>query len=280
MFGVLVFASCKTSQKITRYEKLRPLSTNRLIKNIEENAFEYTGLDIKRIACVYETPGNKTSFRATVTSGYDKNILVTISKLNLPVARLLLTPDSVKMVNYMQRSYFLGDYSYLQQKTGVEINFRMIQSILANDVFSYRKDEKDNDYREFVSYSDSGMYILQSVKNRKLEKIYRKGKDDKVDRYLKKLDEDNFVVQYLYIDPETFKIRKLVMDDIGEARNVKVNFDEFTGVENQLYPGSIDVHFKSPENDLRIKVKLSKFSLEDNPDINFKIPEKYKPANM
>lgn len=279
IFGLLILASCKTTKTITTFEKLKPISTNRLIKNIEENAFEYKGLDIKRIACVYETPDSKTSFRATLSSKLDDHIQVTISKLNLPVARILLTPDSVKMINYLQKTYYLGDYSYIEKMLGAAVDFQVVQSILTNDVFSYRQDEKDNDFKEFSSYADSGVYVLQSLNNRKLDKISRKGKDDKIDRYLKKLDEESFIVQYLYVDPKTFKVRKILMDDVTEGRKVTVNFDEFTPVENQLYPGSIDIHLTSRENDMKMKIKLSKFSLDPDQSINFNIPEKYKLAN-
>ena len=279
VFATLVLASCKTAKTVTTYEKLRPISTNRLIKNMEENAFEYEGLDIKRISCSYETPDTKMSFRATLSSRYNKDLLVTISKLNLPVARLYLTPDSVKMINYLQKTYFVGDYSYLEKVISVGIDFQVIQSILSNDPFSYRKDEKDYDYREFQSYADSGVYVLQSLKNRKLDKIGRKNKDEKVDRYLRKVDEESFIVQSLYVDPKSFKIRKILIDDKTGGRSATVDFGDFTEVEKQLYPGSIDLHFKSTENDIQLKVKLAKFSLDPNPDINFNIPERYKPAN-
>ncbi|WP_372774554.1 DUF4292 domain-containing protein [Mangrovibacterium sp.] len=277
--ALLVLASCKSTKNIVSYEKLKPISTNRLIKNVEENAFQYEGLDIKRIACVYETPDSKTSFRATLSSRVDDFIQVSISKLNLPVARVLLTPDSVKMINYLQKTYFIGDYSYLEKAVGAAIDFQTVQSIISNDVFSYRNDEKDKDYKEFVSYSDSGVYVLQSLKNRKLDKINRKGKEDKVERYLKKLDEESFIVQYLFVDPKTFKIKQVVMDDVSEERKVAVRFDDFAPVENQLYPESIDIRFTSQDSDMKMKIKLSKFSLNPDTDLNFKIPEKYEPAN-
>ncbi len=255
------------------------MSTNKLIRNIEENSFNYTSLDVKRIACQYETPDNKTSFRATLKSVKDNHILLTFSKMNVPVGRLLLTPDSVKMINYLNKSYFIENYNYLEKFISADVDFGVVQSIISNDVFSYRDDSKDNDFKEFVSYTDSGMYVLQSLKNRKLGKIVRKGKDDKIDRYLKKLDEDDFLVQYLYVDPKTFKIRKVVLDDKSNDRKVVVDFDEFELVDGQLYPGSIGLHFTSLDNDLSMKIKLSKFSTGNDPEINFNIPEKYKRVN-
>ena len=260
-------------------EKVRPISTNRLIKKVEEKSFDYKMLSIKRIACQYEGPNDKTSFRANLKSEKDKQILVTLSKINVPVARLYLTPDSVKMVNYLNKTYLNEDYQYLSDFVNADLDFETVQAIINNEAFSYRDNEHDNDFKEFVSYIDSGMYVLQSIKNRKLNKVLKKGKEDKVDRYLKKLDEEDFIVQHLYIDPKTFKIRKIVLDDQSNERKVTVDFSEFVNVEKQLYPGSIDIHFASPEKNLSMKIKLSKFSMEKDQSFNFNIPEKYDRMN-
>ncbi len=277
IISALIFglASCKAPKTITT-EKVRSISTNRLIKSIEENAFEYDWLSIKRIACQYETPDDKTSFRANLKTEKDKRILLVFHKLNVPVGRLLLTPDSVKLINYLDKNYLLKDYDFLSNVVNAELNFDVVQSVLSNTPFSYRDDPRNNDYKEFVSYIDSGMYVLQSLKNRKLTKIEKKGKEDKIDRYLKKLDEENFIVQSLYVDPFTFKIRKIILDDRSNNRKVDIEFSNFTEVENQLYPENIDIYFESPSNSLKMKVKLSKFSLEEESNFNFRIPERYK----
>ncbi len=232
-------------------------------------------LAIKRIICQYEGPDEKASFRANLKSEKDKQILLTISKINIPLARLLLTPDSVRMVNYLKKEYLEEQYDYLSELVNMKLDFELVQSIISNDAFSYRDDPNDNDFREFVSYIDSGMYILQSVKNRKLDKIEQKGKEHKIGRYLNKLGEDDFIVQYLFVDPKTFKIRKIVLDDQSNNRKVTVNFSDFEKVGRQLYPGNIDIHFASPEKDLSMKIKLSKFSTEKNQSFNFNIPDKY-----
>lgn len=272
---LLVISSCKTPKKIVTTGKVKPISTNRLIRKVAENSFDYDMLAIKRIACQFEGPNGKTSFRANLKSEKDKQILVTLSKINVPLARIYLTPDSVKMVNYLNKNYLEEDYGYLSNFVNADLDFEMVQAILSNEAFSYRDDERDNDFKEFVSYADSGMYILQSFKNRKLNKILEKGKDEKIDRYLKKLDEDDFIVQHLYIDPTTFKIRKIVLDDQTNRRKVTVDFSDFVSVDKQLYPGDIDMHFTSPEKDLSMKIKLSKFSTDKDQSFKFNIPEKY-----
>jgi hypothetical protein len=271
---VFAFTSCKTTKLVT-IEKVKPISTNRLIKKIEDNSFDYDMMAIKRIACQYEGPNDKTSFRANLKSEKDKRMLLTLSKINVPIARLYLTPDSVKMVNYLDKSYLREDYDYLSDFVNADLDFEMIQSIISNEAFSYRDSERDNDFKDFVSYIDSGRYVLQSLKNRKLNKILRKGKEDKIDRYLKKLDEDDFVIQRLFVDPKTFKIQKIELDDQSNNRKVTVDFSEFEKVNRQLYPGDIDIYFASPKKELSIKIKLSKFSTDKDQSFNFNIPDRY-----
>ena len=92
---------------------------------------------------------------------------------------------------------------------------------------------------------------------------------------MNKLGEDDFIVQHLYIDPKTFKIRKIVLNDQSNSRKVTVDFSDFEKVDRQLYPGNIDILFASPEKDLSMKIKLSKFSTEKDQSFNFNIPDKY-----
>ena len=273
---VLAVASCKAPKTLTT-ERLKPISTNRLIRNVEENAFDYKNFDIKRISCQYETPNEKTSFRAGLESVKDKYILVSLSKINLPVARLLLTPDSIKMINYFEKTYSVTDYSLLNKFFNTNVDFNVIQSILTNNIFSYHDDQRDQDFREFVTYADSGLYLLQSAKNRKLEKIERKRKEEKIERYLKKLDEENMIIQSLYIDPVHYKIRRIVLDDRAEKRILNISFSEFQSVGNYLYPGDIQIRFTGPGDFVSLKVKMSKFSTQSTAqDLSFKIPERYK----
>lgn len=274
LFG---FASCKTAREVT-VERVRPISTNKLIRKVEENSFDYKYLNIKRIVVQYDGHDEKTSFRASLKSEKDKQLQVSISKLNFPVARMHLTPDSVKLVNYMEKSYLLEDYDFLSGFVNADLDFEMVQAVISNEAFSYRDDPRDNDFKDFVSYTESGMYILQSLKRRKLTKIAKKGGEEKMDRYLNKLNEENFIVQQLYIDPKTFKIRKILLDDQSNQRTATINFSEFEKVNGQLYPGSIDIKFASQEKDLSIKIKLSKFSTEKD-SFSFNVPEKYSRVN-
>jgi len=281
-YKILVFAilcagmlSCKSSREIFRDANLKPIGTNRLIKSMEDSAFNYEEMELSHISCQYESKTQNVSLRGTVKAANDKAILLSFNKMNVPVGKLLLTPDSIKFINYIGKTYFTNSFSYLGSSLNLDVDFETVNAILSNNAFSYRDDKHNNDFREFTSEIDSGMYVLKSIKERKLNKVMRKGRDRKIDRFLKKLDENQFILQTLYIDSK-FKLRKVILDDQFNKRMGIISFSDFMKVDKQTYPGEIDLQFISPKDNVRMKIKIGKVSMGKNQNYNFKVPDRYE----
>jgi len=279
---IFTFFSCKTQSVITTTAPvhIKDLSTRKIIKNINNSALESEGLSIKKITCLCETPEKKFSFRVNLKMNTGYYILLFASKMSLPVAKIMMTPDSVKVINYFNKNYSLSDYSYLNSLAGTDIDYSMIQSIFNNDIFSLGED--DNQYKDFISYADSGYYVLKSLNTRKLDRIFKRNRKERIDRILKRKDDDVFVVQSVYVNPVTFKIQKIILDDRINNKLLTINFSDFRQIKpGEIYPGQIDFYYKTPFNFLKVKMKLSKISVEniseaeEMNDPSFKIPEKY-----
>jgi hypothetical protein len=269
------FSSCKTTREILKHD-IKPLSTQKLLKNIEENSLGYENLSISRINCQFTGNQSKTSFRISLKAVKDQKILASITKLNIPVGRVLLTPDSVIYVNYIERNYFVDDYTFLSNFLNIDLDFYTIQSIISNSAFSYRNDEKDKDFRAFNTSVESGMYVLQSEKEKKVFKMEEKGKTGKIDRRLKRLDDNALILQKMYFNPTNFALTKLLIEDKTNHRKMEMNFDEFVKVLNKDYPGTIDMSFVSESDNILLKVRMSGFSTDKIDPINLEIPEKYQ----
>ncbi len=272
--GAIIY-SCKGPEKIA-VTKVRPMSTGRLIKRVEQNAFSSKYLTIKRINCLYENGGNKTSFKANLRSIRNKKIVVSFSKLNIPVGRVILTPDSVVYINYIDKDYFVDDYSYLSNILNIGLNFEKVQLILSNNIFSYRNDPKERDFKNFISDVEGSMYIVKSYKNRKLNKINLKGKTKKIERMLKRLDEDALVLQTVYIEPGSFNLVKIKIEDKSNKRLMKMDFDDYSKVGEYDYPGLISVKFISPEGNISIRIRMAGFSTGKINNLDITIPKRYE----
>lgn len=203
-------------------------------------------------------------------------ILVSISKLNIPVGRVLLTPDSVKYVNYIDRNYFTDDYSYLSSFLNIDLDFASIQSIISNNAFSYRNDPRNKDFKNFESYIESGMYVLQSEKEKKIDKLEEKARPGKIERRLKRLDDNALILQKMYFNAANFTLSKLLIEDKTNVRKMELNFDEFVEIEEKDYPGYMSMNFISDDQEVNLTVRMSGFSTERLESQSFDIPEKYQ----
>ena len=277
LFLIIVFgfSSCKTSREIPNVN-IKPIGTNKLLKNIAENSLVYESLSISRINCQFNSNQTKTSFKISLKAIKDKQILAAISKLNIPVGRVLLTPDSVVYVNYIERNYFVDDYTFLSNFLNIDLDFSTIQSILSNSAFSYRNDEKDKDFKTFITSVENGMYVLQSEKERKVFKMDEKGKTGKIERRLKRLDDNALILQKMSFNPSNFALIRLLIEDKTNNRKMEMNFDEFEKVLNKDYPGAIDVSFTSETENIALKLRMSGFSTEKLESLNLEIPQKYQ----
>lgn len=262
---LLVLSSCKTTRVATTSKAVvKPMSTVKLIRNIENNTFDYQYLSIKKINCQFDNGRMSASFKASLQAERDEQITLMLSKLNFPVARVWLTPDSVKFISYLENSYFLEDYAFLSDRMGMNLDFNLVNAIISNDVFSL-DNRTDQDYESSV---ENGLYVLRSVRN--IDNV-----QGKPSRRLRKGEGQGSVYQTLYIDPQTFKIQNLNLEDARNARKVTIDFSDYTPVGKQLYPGEIQLSLVSPENNMQMKIKLSNFSLEKEKGVRFKVPEKF-----
>jgi len=273
-----LLSSCRTARKIPT-AAIKPISAGKLLKRVEQNSFDYEYFTIKRISCQFSNNDKNTNFSINLKTLRDEKILVSISKLRVPVGRVMLTPDSIKYVNYIDHNYFIDDYSYLSDFLNIDLDFATIQSIISNNAFSYRNDAKNKDFRNFKSFVEDGMYVLQSEKTKKIFKIEKKskiGKTGKVERRMKRLDDEALILQKMFFNPENFDLKELIIDDKTNNRTMNMKFYNFVEVQNNDYPGVIETSFNSGKNEVKLKLKMSGFSTDKINSFNIKIPKKYE----
>lgn len=274
---VLWLSSCRTARELPT-AAVKPMSTGKLLKKIEQNTLDYEYLTIKRISCQFSNNDKKTNFIINLKTLKDEKILVSISKLRVPVGRVLLTPDSVKYVNYIDHNFFVDDYSYLSSFLNIDLDFATVQSIVSNNAFSYRNDAKNKDFKTFKSFVENGMYVLQSEKTKKIFKMEKKskvGKTGKIERRMKRLDDEALIIQKMYFSPANFALTELIINDKTNDRIMNMKFNNFVEVQKKDYPGVIDMSFNSEQNEVKLKLKMSGFSTDKINSFTINIPEKY-----
>lgn len=268
-------SSCRTPRDLTT-GRIRPMAPEKLLEQVEQHTFDYSDLTIRRINVQFSNSNSKTSFRANLKAIKDNKILVSISKINIPVSRILLTPNELTYVNYLDKNYFEGDYSFLSSLLNFNLSFETIQAIISNKApYSYFQNSNSN----FNSFVEDGKYVLQTAnipqdrKNGGLKSFFS-------GRGLSASNADETVesniVRTMYFNPRNFALEKLIFNDPQNEWNLEANFSDFERVEKKDYPGSIDLKMVSPDETTELKIKLNGFSTEKIDSMDIIVPNRYQ----
>lgn len=271
---LVAFSSCRTGRDLPA-RRLKPMSAEKLLNRADENAFDFNNLTIRRINVQFSDGDTRTSFRANLKAAKNEKILASIFKLNIPMGRILLTPENVTFVNYIDKNYFEGDYSYISNFLDFNLNFITIQSVISNPI-NAGIIEPGTVNQRFQTSVEDGMYVLQS-RNSSNEAISEQR------RYFIRNNKSRTApiggelgVSKLMLNPQSFVIEKLIMTDTSDDRRLEVDFSEFEKVEGYNYPGKIDVKMFSGNELTELNIKFRGLSAEKVKDLELNIPDNYQ----
>lgn len=280
-FYLIIFAgltlagitSCSTSRKMTAFE-VKPMSTNRILRKVENEAPNYKNYESSRISINFNDNNSKNSFSGQFKIDYDQCIILTLRKLNLSVGRALITPDSITLVNYFER-YFISEHmSSLREIIGIDVNFNMLQALLTADISKLTGKEIFD--KDLVSAIDSNLYRIDSQFSSKVNKAITSGNQRRLNRYMQRLDDSEFINYTVWIDPQFFVIKKIIFNDIKNNEQITIQYDDYKKVGRSLFPQSIAVGYLTAIQNMALEIKVSRPTVNKEKDFSFYVPEKYE----
>jgi len=256
---LLFVFSCKQTERAKR-SSLEGKKTEYLLQQLSQNEFKFKTLSAKS-SIELEEKGKKTSFKANIRMRNDSAIWISITPLlGIEMARVLITKDTVKVINRLNKEYFIGDYGYINEKFNVELEFELLQSLMLGNAIPFEADEK----LKFAT--DKERYYLGNLKKRKAKKA-----DDKP----KKIEREKEEVVSLWLNQSTFKLEDFLYSDLTADRFILGEYREHFLVEEQLFPKKLKFEFQS-KNPAIVKIDYSRVSLDEPMKFSFNISSKYE----
>ena len=265
------FVSCKHKKNLaknpvtvidTTAEKCRMDFKNgkSLSRRMNENELDYTYASAK-FNCELTLDGEEHSFNVTVRTRKDSVIWMSISKLGIDAARVLITKDSVKFtLGLTERKYFTGDFSYINQKLHADLDFNMLQALLfGNSAEFYDDDEKLKPGRD----KNNCQYFLSTVRKRHVKRIVSGAEQPKE------------LFQTMWLDPQTFKIVTMEFDDVETKRKFNACYDEFKPVDKYLAPFKLLYNITAEKN-IKAEIKYARIGINEPQKFPFNIPPNYE----
>ena len=190
-FFICALYSCKTrkaAQPAKAIVDIKPMkgdSVESLLDKIQQYSFKAEWMSAKASVTANDS-GQETSFDITLRIHKDSIIWISVSPLlGIEVARIMITPDSIKMLDRLHGQYQCSSFEYINKLLQMKVNFEIVQALLTGNFFAYKRNE--NKFNSVYLEDDS--YILSSLTNH----ILKRSLEDK--------DPNHAVIQDRYISP-------------------------------------------------------------------------------
>ena len=181
----------------------------------------------------------------TVTLRMDRGKTIWINAF-LNMIRIKITPDRVQMYNKIDKTYFDGDFSLIKQLLGIDLDFSNLENLLLGDTFFKHNSSSLNQVK------DNSGYTLKPYKlDPTLNVLYR-------------------------INPFYFKMKTQEISHLKEEIRLKVNYDDFQEINQQLIPSKMAITINEKQNNTFIRLNLKSVSLNQSIRFPFKLPKGYK----
>lgn len=247
IIALLFNSSCSSKRKMTE-SSLRSFSANNLIREVEENKFEFDNfqskLDIKF------NDGKKTmSLKGQLRMQKDSVIWVTLTFMGIEAARLMITTDSINFINRNDRTYLSEDLGKIKEFMPIEPSLSFVQDILTGNERLRQKDEK------YKISTVEGKYKLETRKEEK----------------------DMVMTKDIWVMPENFRISKY--DIRNHQTETKLEYDDFEYFGDSYLPTKISLTHSSG-NVVSIEIEYSNVAIGKELTFPFKINKKYDRINV
>lgn len=248
LFTGILF-SCGGSKKIANSPTTEDIATSRLIENHYANSFDFTTL-VTRTRVRYEDKKSRQTVTVSIRMEKDKTIWMSASFLGITGAKVLITPEKVSFYEKINKSYFEGDFSFLSQYFGVQMNFEQLQRLLIGQtVYNLRE----------------GAYKVDQVEG--LYKMTPK----------KQLDLLNL---FFFMEPQDFLIKKQQVTQPQDNLSLDVHYTEHQLVNGKPFPRNIDIQVQENTEQTRIEIEYRSVEVNIPVQFPFSIPSGYKKITL
>ena len=166
--------------------------------------------------------------------------------LGLEVARVMITKDSISVLDKLNKDYKMIDYQTISKKYDFDINFNLIQSvILGNLIFPYDREQVVKNEDMYAYAQKTGNYQFEN-----------------------------------YIGALSMKLEKLNVKDYLTKNEISVRYDDFQLVGEEIFPFKIFTlleYGSGKKKSTHIDIEFNKINIESKPlKFPFSVPQRYE----
>lgn len=191
--------------------------------------------------------GNENEVSINCRMAKDQKIWVSVTALaGLEVARMVITPDSIHILNRLESVYTKKPINFIHQYSNPQINFRTLQAILIGNVM-------DEVFSRKADFKLEGGNL--SLTGKAVELAYRL----------------NF--------NEALKPSELFLQDLLAQQELKINYADYVTDAGILIPHQLKIKSAAGKKSIQADLKYNKVEKDLALDFPFNVPKRFSVKN-
>ncbi len=261
------------------------------VKNTVDHYPQFQWLSAKASTAA-SVNGESNSFTTHFRIRKDSLIWISAGISAIEGARVLLSPDSIKFMDRLHNTFYVGTYAEIENIFHARINFYLAQAVLTTNLAYYLNDSIKNQIKEtnqtdstfiLTTYKDSTSWFdripYSFVTKNKNEKnklsIYFPGRDQST-----KPENDPPSLNINFLN-ENCRIASLYFYEMGKSLLVEYLYSDTKTNTESLLPLSMTIkYFENVESkakeDILISLSFDRMETDKALEFPFKIPASYK----
>ncbi len=178
----------------------------------------------------------------------DKRIWVSVTAtvlVQIEVARALITPDSILIINKLQGVYMKKPFSYIYQYAGNQVDFKAVQALLVGNALPQTLTDNS------TVTADSGSTILTGNQQDMLYRVLVTGN----------------------------RVRQTDLSNAPANLMLQVSNNDFTQVDNRSLPSQINIVSSAGTKKINASLHYNSAEFDKILEYPFNIPGSYTPVN-
>ena len=286
----VLMTGCSNEQRIADGKPLRSRDPNNILKRYDKESLKWDWIGFK-LDTEINVEGKSDSFTMNVRMARDSAIWISLSPaLGVELARVLLLPDSVRVISKVPSNKFVfeGNYKQLEKSLGIPFDFYTFQDLFSGNPMGLNpQDDK------FISQVDGFNYILIENFPRRVKKLLG-GTDEreialnpedsiavnvggrKANRMMSRTDEDDLIIKRYWFDGVTFMPVIDMFNDLSSGLSLKIKRSGDEGHRQGLLPSKTRIIARGNGVDIDCTFKVRRSRINREYELPFDPPENYE----
>lgn len=290
LVAVLLLSACRSRKpvagEVVGHRDLHPRSPAELLGVLLDSSVARPRYFSAKADVTLETQGSKRSFKAQVRVVRDSAAWFSITPaLGIEVARAMITPDSLKIMDKLHDQYWAGDTGQAKARFGVQPSLTLLQDAFLGLPIGLDSTEKYRSGRE------DGMYTLALKERRRFIRAAedlapgdtlpgdRDMRERRLERTLRRAERKDPMVYKYWIDPDSLFVERVLISELAHDQQADVRYMQRKTVEDRSIPTAITLSLSAPGQAASGTLLLDRIQLHGPLNLPFRIPDKFTPMD-